>query len=98
MSCKHKPIPAGTRFGRLVVTSAPTITKGKGNIMYECRCDCGSPDRYYYSNKLKSGWTRSCGCLRRDNLSAKWKSGEIYRDENGKMRSRKKFPSTKERN
>lgn len=49
----------GERFGRLLVTSAD----GKGRV---CVCDCGTALRVAHSYQLKSGNTRSCGCLRKE--------------------------------
>lgn len=49
----------GERFGRLMVLSA----KGKSR---NCRCDCGNEVSIDNACKLKSGNTRSCGCLRRE--------------------------------
>ena len=49
------PINTGDVYGRLTVTSAPIQRKGAGNIMYECECSCGGPNKYYYGHKLKSG-------------------------------------------
>lgn len=48
----------GVRFGRLTV-------EGKADgYKWKCRCDCGTEkDVDFYS--LKSGDTKSCGCLRR---------------------------------
>lgn len=51
------------RFGRLTVIRRA----GKQNrfIMWECRCDCGR-SRVVQGIHLRSGHTRSCGCLSRD--------------------------------
>ena len=73
MGCKHIPIPHFTKFGRLTTTDAPTSLppgKGKGEIYYEAICECGTI-KNYASWKLKSGHSRSCGCLRKDHLHAK---------------------------
>jgi hypothetical protein len=51
----------GERFGRLVALElAP---RQKGRIYWVCRCDCGQ-QKTVSANKLMSGNTRSCGCLR----------------------------------
>ena len=48
----------GHRFGRLTaVSSCGPYTK--------CRCDCGA-ERLFRNDRLKSGKTKSCGCLRAD--------------------------------
>ena len=51
----------GHRFGRLlVIVRAGT---NRSNATWNCRCDCGTSTTVIGS-KLKSGWTRSCGCLK----------------------------------
>ncbi len=63
------------RFGRLVAQkkvlghSGRTITKGgwcTTPAMWECKCDCGNT-HIVASKNLKSGATRSCGCLAKEN-------------------------------
>lgn len=57
----------GQRFGRLVVIGE---SSRKGYVM--CKCDCGGTKvttRAY----LKTGNTRSCGCLRTEASVALWK-------------------------
>jgi hypothetical protein len=56
-----EPINAGDRFGRLTVVAL--TTQGKTHAV--CRCECGSEKNVQLHN-LRSGGTRSCGCLRRD--------------------------------
>lgn len=55
----------GQRFGRLVA-----IEKAErpscGATMWICKCDCGNMVPVQYSN-LKSGATKSCGCLNQEN-------------------------------
>lgn len=53
----------GQQFGRLTVTS---LAKGRGThgeVNYNCRCECGS-EIVRNTNKLRTGRTKSCGCLR----------------------------------
>lgn len=50
-------------FGRLRVLR--TYKKRNYKMAY-CICDCGKEKEVYYSN-IKSGKTRSCGCLEREN-------------------------------
>jgi len=67
MGNRTKPIPKGTRFGRLVVVcQAPSIegTQGK-KAVWNCECDCGSFLKVK-GQDLRRGSTRSCGCLYRD--------------------------------
>lgn len=53
----------GERYGRLVVIAAA----GKRRT---CRCDCGREITVDRTSTLTSGNTRSCGCLRREIVSA----------------------------
>ena len=56
----------GVRFGGLVVLSQQYRPEGNNRRVWcECRCDCGRLANVN-SNKLKSGRTRSCGCLKDD--------------------------------
>lgn len=53
---------AGTRFGRLVAVK-PTVERRRRSVVWECLCDCGVT-ALVAADKLKSGTTKSCGCLR----------------------------------
>src|SRR5262245_4672429 len=33
--------------------------------LWHCRCDCGT-ERIVHGNSLRRGWSKSCGCLRRE--------------------------------
>jgi hypothetical protein len=54
----------GAKFGRLTVLRQ-TNKRSQRNIVWLCRCECGqrteTTGRY-----LRSGHTRSCGCLKKD--------------------------------
>lgn len=67
------PIDAtGQKFGRLyVISKAESRVSASGNrrTMWLCRCDCGRSCEVTIS-KLKSGWTRSCGCMQAEIASA----------------------------
>ena len=53
----------GQRFTKLVVIEqAPPKT---GHTYWRCRCDCGN-ECVVAGAKLKSGETRSCGCIRKE--------------------------------
>jgi 5-methylcytosine-specific restriction endonuclease McrA len=56
------------RFGRLIALEKIRI-EPKGRFWYLCQCDCGKQIKVSYSN-LKTGSTRSCGCLRKETISA----------------------------
>lgn len=58
----------GNRFGRLfVVERAPDkiFPSGIHAVMYKCDCDCGKTV-YVNAGSLKSGRTKSCGCLNKE--------------------------------
>ena len=67
---KKKMDLVGEKFNRLTVTGSIDKEKGKAQ-KYICKCDCGNiietPTKY----KLKSGHTKSCGCLKREKVSEK---------------------------
>ncbi len=65
---KH-PIVAGQRFGRLVVLDA-TVRKAVKVV-----CDCGT-ERVLPADYLYTGDTRSCGCLKSDNLKQRANTSE----------------------
>lgn len=54
----------GQRFGRLVVIKEVGRDKHK-KVLWACVCDCGNIN-IVGSTTLKSGNTKSCGCLQRD--------------------------------
>lgn len=54
-------IPCGTRFHQLTVQAKVKTRKG---FAYECLCDCGGSTTVPGA-VLKSGLTKSCGCLLR---------------------------------
>ena len=57
----------GQRFGKLVVVSESTERDKNRNIMWHCLCDCGEKSKIRGDN-LKSGRSKSCGCLLSENL------------------------------
>jgi hypothetical protein len=59
-------IATGKRFGRLVVQKKGVVV-GNGETVWLCRCDCGASVAVLRGN-LKSGNTRSCGCLWRNKV------------------------------
>lgn len=54
-----KGAESGVRYGRLTVLS---VTRWGPNPRVRCRCDCRVEREFSLSN-LRSGRTRSCGCL-----------------------------------
>jgi hypothetical protein len=57
----RKPIIPGERFGRLVVVVGNAFRKPN----CQCLCDCGNTATVSV-RRLRSGGTRSCGCLRHE--------------------------------
>ena len=64
------PFEPGMRFGRLSAKREmfPEKTGRKQYRTIECRCDCGKTVVSVLSD-LHRGFTRSCGCLRRERVS-----------------------------
>ena len=52
---------SGQKFGRLSVVSK-TEKRSSGSVVWLCHCDCGKM-KEVRQNRLKSGTTKSCGCL-----------------------------------
>jgi len=61
----QRPSIAGQRFGRL--TAIENHKNDKNETRWRCLCDCGK-EVSVYKNNLKSGKTRSCGCIRVERL------------------------------
>lgn len=51
---------AGSKFGRLTVQNEEG--RANGEVCWRCRCDCGK-DVVVRSHFLRTGHTKSCGCL-----------------------------------
>lgn len=77
----------GRKFGRLLVIGRAD-RKGK----WECECDCGKRT-IVYAPSLYSGSSKSCGCIRVENLSGEnsifWKGG--ITDETRQLKHSYKF-------
>lgn len=59
---------SGRKFGKLIVLY---FSHRKGsNYYWNCRCECGN-EKPVIAGKLRSGETKSCGCLKRNNLIGK---------------------------
>jgi hypothetical protein len=61
---RFRTIPAGERYGRLVVA----VERNPGEPRVQCRCDCG---RNHSLALGQWGRTQSCGCLRAEQLAAR---------------------------
>lgn len=70
----------GYRFGRLFVISRSANNKFNQTV-WLCQCDCGKLTQVSQC-KLRSNWTKSCGCLNREKIKflnrshGKWRSKE----------------------
>lgn len=65
----YSPIYPGRRFGRLTVIERSKTIIPK-NVLWVCKCDCGNILEVA-GNSLRSGNTKSCGCLKLEMASNK---------------------------
>jgi hypothetical protein len=66
----------GQRFGRLTAV-APAGSSGREGVLWGCLCDC-SASLNVTAKKLRSGNTKSCGCLVRDTTVARNKTASTH--------------------
>lgn len=71
-SCKGFESVLGEKFCKLIVTAEPETGRDRHVL---CDCDCGTKDFRVYLTSLKSGHTKSCGCLKH---YESYDSGIIY--------------------
>lgn len=57
----------GQVFGRLTVVKQVGFDQYH-NALWECSCECGG-EKNVVSGSLRKGYTRSCGCLRRERMT-----------------------------
>jgi len=57
----------GKKFHKLTVVSKARIRSKDGHILWNCLCECGNKVRVR-SASLNNGNTKSCGCLKINNL------------------------------
>lgn len=82
----------GQRFGRLtaIEPAGTRQTSGVKSMFWRCVCDCGKETVVPASN-LRSGGTRSCGCLRsqssKERAKAYFSGPRIYLDIDGERMS-----------
>lgn len=71
----------GIKFGKLTVIKRYESDK-HGNLMWLCECECGNK-KIINGNSLKSGATKSCGCVQKELLRHKMREQmkEMWRDE-----------------
>lgn len=71
--CGRRKNIANQRFGRLIAIKPTTQKDGNNSIIWECQCDCGN--KHYVSvHNLTTGNVQSCGCARKEAVSAYNKS------------------------
>ena len=80
----------GRRYGRLTVIER-ACREDKRRVYWVCRCDCGNYS-FVSGDDLKSGNTKSCGCLNSEKLKAgiNVKHGMCYTPLNGVWRAMKR--------
>ncbi len=74
-STKKINVELGKKYGRLTVISEIhryIYPSGQKHRQFECLCECGNTIPVDFGN-LRSGNTKSCGCLKREILSKKAK-------------------------
>lgn len=84
-TCSSSGIKIGDRFGRLVVIKRNLEKHLERAVYWDCQCDCGNIT-FTTTKRLKSGTTRSCGCLNDEARSAriqKWNEEHAAADITG---------------
>lgn len=64
-----KPMQVGEKYGRLTVEEY-LYTDDHPRRYFRCRCECGG-EAVTHTNSLRTGNTRSCGCLGKEVQAAK---------------------------
>lgn len=72
---RPEAIKPGDRFGMLTVVSR-AANAPRNHCRYLCRCECGN-EVVVLGGSLRTGKTRSCGCLRRERMRAVAKAAAI---------------------
>ena len=84
------------KFGRLLVIKYYKTAKD-GHSIWKCQCDCGNIVNVY-SNSLKTGNTRSCGCLNKEiKQKRRGKKCNFYKHGKGNTRLFNIFQGIKKR-
>ena len=68
----------GKRFERLVAIR-PYFKKGSDGALWECKCDCGNTAIVSAHNLMRSGGTKSCGCLKKERNERKESKTRLYK-------------------
>lgn len=61
-------ISTGEKYGRYTVLSIHRAANGYQKYA-RVKCDCGSQERFVPTNALRSGDSKSCGCLHRERVT-----------------------------
>lgn len=67
----------GVRFGRLVAVSLSPYRTKHGERRWDCVCDCGNTTSPIIAS-LRSGATRSCGCITRETRTAEGRLARFW--------------------
>lgn len=82
---------SGQRFGRWTVIKR-VEDNDWGQMQFQCKCDCGW-ESSVQARVLKSGRSKSCGCLKNEMVSERmkrqWKDGTFKHEQRTKPRRRK---------
>lgn len=70
----------GKKFNRLTVLGLAE-RNSNGQIQWKCKCDCGNIV-FATTTYLKTGHTKSCGCLNRESASKRLKSKKFVEARN----------------
>jgi len=81
----------GQCFGRLTVIEYIGLDDFKKNVLWRCRCECGT-ERGITTSNLTQGRTQSCGCFNREATKERstthgYSAGGLYRSEYGIWRA-----------
>lgn len=77
----------GQIFGSLTVVDRAQSLTASGQIRWNCRCECGG-FTITTSTKLRSGHSKSCGCLKTKRITQSWGGSHYLRSTYRKMLQR----------
>ena len=66
----------GQRFGRWTVMNITDKRTKNRTIIWHCKCDCGN-EKDVDGYTLKSGQSKSCGCLNNEKRAERCRAGGI---------------------
>ena len=65
------------KYGRLTVLGEAPHRSTDGRVMWQLRCDCGT-EFVRVAKAVRSGNTKSCGCINRERLAAQNKASALH--------------------